>query len=80
MNIVNNTNVDEIGEVFCDYIIICTGTTPYILNDNICENLKKYSYTSDDIFSLKQNPGKTLILGGGYIALETAGFLAGFGN
>jgi len=31
--------------------------------------------TSDDIFHIKQSPGKTLVLGGGYIAMECAGFL-----
>ena len=35
--------------------------------------------TSDDIFSLKQAPGKTLIVGASYIALETAGFLSELG-
>lgn len=32
--------------------------------------------TSDDIFSLRYNPGKTLCIGASYIALECAGFLA----
>lgn len=32
--------------------------------------------TSDDIFSLPHNPGKTLCIGASYIALECAGFLA----
>ncbi|XP_011494988.1 PREDICTED: thioredoxin reductase 2, mitochondrial-like isoform X2 [Ceratosolen solmsi marchali] len=35
--------------------------------------------TSDDIFSLSQPPGKTLIVGAGYIGLECAGFLNGLG-
>ena len=35
--------------------------------------------TSDDVFSLKKAPGKTLVIGGGYIALECAGLLAGLG-
>lgn len=30
---------------------------------------------SDDLFWLKKNPGKTLVIGAGYIALECAGFL-----
>lgn len=33
--------------------------------------------SSDDLFSLPTVPGKTLIVGGGYVALECAGFLAG---
>ncbi len=36
--------------------------------------------TSDDIFSLEKDPGTTLVLGGGYIAVECAGFLKGLGK
>lgn len=36
--------------------------------------------SSDDIFWKKENPGKTLVIGAGYIALECAGFLNGLGN
>ncbi|KOO26048.1 thioredoxin reductase mitochondrial [Chrysochromulina tobinii] len=35
--------------------------------------------TSDDLFSLKVPPGRTLVIGGGYVALECAGFLASLG-
>lgn len=42
--------------------------------------LREYAITSDDLFSLKENPGKTLVIGGGYIAVECAGFLRGLGN
>jgi thioredoxin reductase (NADPH) len=35
--------------------------------------------TSDDIFSLKSAPGKTLVVGASYVALECAGFLKGCG-
>lgn len=42
--------------------------------------LREYAITSDDLFSLKENPGKTLVIGGGYIAVECAGFLVGLGN
>ena len=38
---------------------------------------KYLALTSDDIFSIKKNPGKTLVVGGGYIAVECAGFLSG---
>jgi thioredoxin reductase (NADPH) len=43
-------------------------------------DLAKYAITSDDLFSLKEDPGKTLVIGGGYIALECAGFLNGLGK
>ncbi len=38
------------------------------------------SVTSDDIFSMKTDPGTTLVVGGGYIAVECAGFLVGLGK
>ncbi|XP_067634559.1 thioredoxin reductase 1, mitochondrial isoform X2 [Eurosta solidaginis] len=39
----------------------------------------EYGITSDDIFSLDREPGKTLVIGAGYIGLECAGFLKGLG-
>ena len=43
-------------------------------------SLAEHAITSDDLFSLKEDPGKTLVIGGGYIALECAGFLNGLGK
>lgn len=40
---------------------------------------KEYCITSDDLFSLPYPPGKTLVVGASYVALECAGFLAGVG-
>lgn len=40
----------------------------------------KLGITSDDLFTLKTVPGKTLVVGAGYVALECAGFLAGLGQ
>ncbi|XP_036051320.1 thioredoxin reductase 2, mitochondrial isoform X3 [Onychomys torridus] len=39
----------------------------------------EYGITSDDIFWLKESPGKTLVVGASYVALECAGFLTGIG-
>ncbi|XP_053625484.1 thioredoxin reductase 1, mitochondrial isoform X2 [Plodia interpunctella] len=39
----------------------------------------EYCITSDDIFSLSHPPGKTLVIGAGYIGLECAGFLNSLG-
>ena len=39
----------------------------------------QYVITSDEIFYLRDAPGKTLVVGAGYIALECAGFLNGLG-
>jgi len=38
----------------------------------------EYCITSDDLFSMDNPPGKTLVIGASYVALECAGFLAGF--
>jgi len=40
---------------------------------------KELGITSDDIFSLESSPGKTLVVGASYVALECAGFLTGLG-
>lgn len=40
---------------------------------------KELCISSDDIFSMTESPGKTLIIGASYIALETAGFLHSLG-
>ena len=40
---------------------------------------KEYCITSDDIFKLQKAPGKTLIIGASYIAVECASFLKSFG-
>eukprot|EP01070_Trichotokara_eunicae_P003434 Trichotokara_eunicae@DN3366_c0_g1_i1.p1 len=40
---------------------------------------KELAITSDDLFSLKEDPGKTLVVGASYIALECAGLLTELG-
>ncbi|KAJ8302224.1 hypothetical protein KUTeg_021211 [Tegillarca granosa] len=40
---------------------------------------KEYAITSDDLFSLKYCPGKTLCIGASYVSLECGGFLNGLG-
>ncbi|UXI17928.1 zinc finger C2H2 [Sarcoptes scabiei] len=57
--------------------IIATGERPAYPD---CEGAIQYSITSDDLFSLPYNPGKTLVVGASYVALECAGFLRGLGN
>jgi len=41
---------------------------------------EEHCITSDDLFSLKQAPGKTLVVGASYVALECAGFITGLGH
>lgn len=59
------------------YILLAVGGRPKYL-ENI-PDIRKYSVTSDDIFMQKKRPGKTLVVGGSYVALECAGFLNGLG-
>lgn len=57
------------------HIVIATGGRPIypdIPGAELC-------ITSDDIFYLASPPGKTLVIGAGYIGLECAGFLNEFG-
>mmetsp|Transcript_4880 Transcript_4880/g.4644 ORF Transcript_4880/g.4644 Transcript_4880/m.4644 type:complete len:105 (+) Transcript_4880:342-656(+) len=53
--------------VTANHIVIATGGRP--LYPDI-PGAKEYGITSDDIFWLKKNPGKTLVIGASYIALE----------
>jgi thioredoxin/glutathione reductase (selenoprotein) len=41
---------------------------------------KEHGITSDDIFRLKKDPKKTLVVGASYVALECAGFLHSIGR
>lgn len=70
----NGTKSQITGETF----IVATGERPKYPTD--CEGALEHSITSDDLFSLPYNPGKTLVVGASYVALECAGFLAGLGN
>ena len=56
-------------------IVIAVGGRPMI-PDNID---KKLVLTSDDVFSIANPPGKTLVVGASYVALECAGFIRGCG-
>lgn len=58
------------------YIVIAVGGRPTYPN---IPGAFEHAVTSDDIFSLDHEPGKTLIVGAGYIGLECAGFLNAFG-
>ncbi|XP_045146087.1 thioredoxin reductase 3 [Echinops telfairi] len=52
--------------------VIATGERPRYLG---LPGDKEYCITSDDLFSLRHSPGKTLVVGASYVALECAGFL-----
>jgi len=66
----------KVEQVTADKIVIAVGgrpSYPGIPGD------KEFGITSDDMFSLKKAPGKTLVVGASYVALECAGFLSALG-
>lgn len=58
------------------HVVIAAGGRP---NYPDIPGALEYGITSDDVFSLNREPGKTLVVGASYIALECAGFLNAFG-
>uniref|UniRef100_A0A2P2HXB3 thioredoxin-disulfide reductase (NADPH) n=1 Tax=Hirondellea gigas TaxID=1518452 RepID=A0A2P2HXB3_9CRUS len=71
--------VDRRGKertITADQIVLAAGGRPRYPD---IPGAKEYCITSDDIFSLPHAPGKTLLVGASYIALECAGFLANLG-
>eukprot|EP00435_Cladocopium_sp_Y103_P008012 s4674_g2.t1 len=58
------------------YILLAAGGRP---NNGGYPGADEHCISSDDIFWLKEAPGKTLVVGAAYIALECAGFLNGLG-
>lgn len=58
-------------------VIIAVGGRPVIPDD--VPGAREHALTSDDLFSLRTSPGKTLVVGASYIALECAGFMRELG-
>lgn len=58
------------------YVVIAVGGRPRYPD---IPGALEYGITSDDVFSMHTEPGKTLVVGASYIALECAGFLNAFG-
>ena len=56
-------------------ILVAVGGRPRIVKVPGAE----HCITSDDVFWLKKSPGKTLVVGASYVALECAGFLTAIG-
>jgi len=75
-NTLNLSNGTDTKQVTADIIIIAVGGRP---TNNGTPGETEYTISSDDLFSLKKAPGKTLFNGGGFIGLECAGFLTGLG-
>lgn len=67
----------QVTETTAENIVISVGGRP-IMPD--LPGAKENCITSDDLFWLKESPGKTLVIGAGYIAMECGGFIQGLGN
>lgn len=68
-----NGKKEQVTFKYC--LIACGGRPSY----GDYPGAKECCISSDDIFWQKKAPGKTLVIGASYIALECAGFMAGFG-
>ena len=63
-----------------NFVIAVGGRPKYPTEDETSGPLKELCITSDDLFWMDKHPGRTLVLGGGYIAIECAGFLKELGG
>ena len=73
------TAVDKKGKTHtltADKFVVATGGRPRYPD---IPGAKEHCITSDDVFAMKTPPGKTLVVGASYVALECAGFLHGLG-
>jgi thioredoxin reductase (NADPH) len=66
----------DVTKVTAKYILIACGGRPSLGG---YPGAEECCISSDDIFWRKTAPGKTLVVGASYIALECAGFLTGLG-
>ena len=66
----------ETEQVTSDKFVIAVGGRPSYTE---IPGAREFGISSDDIFSLKRAPGKTLVVGASYVALECAGFLTALG-
>lgn len=71
--------VDKKGKktlMTADHFVVAVGGRPKYPD---IPGVKELCVTSDDIFAMKTAPGKTLVIGASYVALECAGFIHGTG-
>ncbi|KAL6055650.1 Thioredoxin reductase 1, cytoplasmic [Balamuthia mandrillaris] len=66
----------KVSQITAQHFLIATGGRPTYPD---FPGAREHCITSDDIFSLDHAPGKTLVVGASYVALECAGFLKGVG-
>eukprot|EP00030_Apusomonadida_sp_AF-17_P006122 a677752_82.p2 GENE.a677752_82~~a677752_82.p2 ORF type:complete len:543 (+),score=269.64 a677752_82:173-1630(+) len=66
----------QTSRITADKIVVAVGGRPAYPD---IPGAQEYCLSSDDIFSHDAPPGKTLVVGAAYVALECAGFLTGLG-
>uniref|UniRef100_A0AC34QVS2 Thioredoxin reductase n=1 Tax=Panagrolaimus sp. JU765 TaxID=591449 RepID=A0AC34QVS2_9BILA len=71
------SNSGAVEKLTADKFLVAVGLRPRYPD---VPGAKEYCITSDDLFYLPYNPGKTLCIGASYVSLECAGFLRGIGN
>ncbi|KAK1443018.1 Hg-II reductase MerA like protein [Babesia gibsoni] len=76
-NTIEYTDKKGTQQIRATDVIIAVGERPTVPDD--VKGAKDYAITSDDLFQLKKSPGKTLLVGGSFVALECAGLLTGLG-
>lgn len=71
--------VDKKGKetmITADTFVIATGGRPRYPD---IPGAQEHCITSDDVFAMRTPPGRTLVVGASYVALECAGFIHGVG-
>ncbi|XP_017122876.1 thioredoxin reductase 2, mitochondrial [Drosophila elegans] len=66
----------ERRQVTADHVVVAVGGRPRYPD---IPGAVELGITSDDIFSYEREPGRTLVVGAGYVGLECACFLKGLG-
>lgn len=70
---------EALPDLVASSVVVATGTRPVLPSEADLPGASSLAITSDDLFMLRKSPGRVLVVGGGYIALECAGFLRGLG-
>lgn len=72
------TRRGDVSIITARRVLLAMGGRPSLPED--VPGAKELGITSDDIFWRNEDPGKTLVVGASYVALECAGFLHGIGR
>jgi pyruvate/2-oxoglutarate dehydrogenase complex dihydrolipoamide dehydrogenase (E3) component len=77
ISFVTDAQPQEIQQLTADRVVLAVGGRPSVPSS--IPGALELAITSDDLFSLKTAPKRTLVIGASYVALECAGFLAQLG-